>query len=253
MALSILTILPLISSSLGILTIGLVYSVTRLYDHLSPGAITPPISLLGCQQPEHSIYQVGFALTGLSLWICLWHWQRTLYSKFLVPFGRITAFAMLIGGQLAAVGVVGQGVITLEENLIENLHNGLPISPQSILHQQLAAIFFLGAAIHCYSTLYYAMATSRRTSQKSCCFSLWSVRIKTLCVLTSFAALPIAEALHPARTSSMDKRNLNIAGLAQYVAVASYILFFGSYSLDFYNYQQGHPKTPTTTETEKTK
>ena len=39
--------------------------------------------------------------------------------------------------------------------------------------------------------------------------------------------------LHPTRHANQD--DWNIGGLAQYIAVGSYIAFFGSYALDFAN------------------
>jgi hypothetical protein len=45
-------------------------------------------------------------------------------------------------------------------------------------------------------------------------------------------AWPVAEALHPAATGNIEERDVAVGGVAQYVTVGAYILFFGSYSLD---------------------
>jgi hypothetical protein len=148
---------------------------------------------------------------------------------------------MIVGGYLAPFGVAGQGLLTMEEDLLEHLRLGRKLQSQSVMHQRLAGLFFLGAAAHCYATAFYIVSTTRwlrRTTSGSqsetCVFGPWSVRLKLFCALMSFLSFPIAYGLHPGRTSSVNKRHLNIAGLTQYIVVVSYIVFFGSYSLDFW-------------------
>ena len=241
--------LPIMGSLMGLSTIAGVYILTNRAGHFPPGASTPPISLLGCNSPEHLYYQVGFVLTGLILLAAIDQWRRSsFYDHIHRSFGSFSAKIMLLGGYLAVVGVIGQGIVTLEENFLLHIKEGRGMSFQSILHQQLAGVFFLGAAMHCYATAYYILSTTRSWRNSfgriklqniiasegvSCCYRVWSVRLKLLCVITSFLAVPIAEGMHPTRTHRLEKRNLNIAGMAQYIAVASYIIFFGSYSLDF--------------------
>jgi hypothetical protein len=272
-------LLPALGSVFGLSTILVVYVLTWKAGHLPSRTLTPPISFLGCNSPEHLAYQLGFTLTGIVLLGAIEQWRHLFYSR-LSSFGSWSAMAMVGGGYLAVVGVIGQGLVTLEEDILLHLKMGLGISRQSILHQQLAGIFFLGAAMHCYTTAYYIGSTwwasgkgkrtltrttnnrnqatdtkERQTAPTStqeqdslyssslpspssssgvrCCYGNWSIRLKLVCVATSILAWPIAEVLHPARTTSLDKRNFNIAGKAQYIAVASYILFFGSYTLDF--------------------
>jgi hypothetical protein len=269
-------LLPVMGSLVGISTVLVAYLLTWKAGHLPSGTTTPPISFLGCNSPEHLVYQMGFTLTGIILLGAIEQWRHLFYSR-LNSFGSWSAMAMVGGGYLAVVGVIGQGLVTLEEDILVHLKSGLGTSRQSILHQQLAGIFFLGAAVHCYTTAYYIGSTwwvggaassdnkqggnrnqateavERQNEQTSttedqaslnssstvvcCCYGEWSVRLKLLCVATSFLSWPIAEGLHPARTTSLDKRTFNIAGMAQYIAVVSYILFFGSYTLDFASFR----------------
>jgi hypothetical protein len=45
--------------------------------------------------------------------------------------------------------------------------------------------------------------------------------------------MPIAQRLHPALTGNVDDAHqFDLAGLAQYVTVGGYILFFATYSVD---------------------
>jgi septum formation inhibitor MinC len=55
--------------------------------------------------------------------------------------------------------------------------------------------------------------------------------------VTSLISWPLAELLHPTNNTRhiLSKRKFAVGGLAQYITVGSYILFFGSYALDFFN------------------
>jgi hypothetical protein len=102
-----------------------------------------------------------------------------------------------------------------------------------VLHQSIAGIFFLGAAVHCYATVYMYFKCEAADTQ---CMrqSKW---LKAAVVVCSLMASPVATAMHPAATGSSHKRGFAIAGIAQYLTVGSYILFFGTYSVDFFSIQ----------------
>jgi len=228
------TILPALGSLVGIGTIASTYLLTQRSNHLPEGVLTPPISFLGCQSPEHEVYQIGFTITGLLLWASIHHWTRVIYPIMREEY-RMSSRIMLLGGYIAAIGVIGQGIWTLEEDLLLKIRvEGFQQSLQTLLHQHLAAGFFLGAALHCYATIYYCLRETFRSNATSrCLFHRSSVHLKTLCVILSFLSFPIAEFFHPARTHSLNRRAFSVAGLAQYLTVGSYIFFFGSYALDF--------------------
>mmetsp|Transcript_9656 Transcript_9656/g.28917 ORF Transcript_9656/g.28917 Transcript_9656/m.28917 type:complete len:257 (-) Transcript_9656:62-832(-) len=222
--------LPLFGAVLGIGTITVVYILTKSAGHLPDGVSTPPISLLGCQSPEHEFYQVGFALTGLALLTCVRLWAATFYPRIrrAVP---ASSRAALFGGYLAAVGVIGQGIVTLDEDFLERLGQGHIMSQQSTLHQGIAGLFFVGAAVHCYATCYICLLGG--DEEAATLYSFGGNVMKFACLLVSMVAYPVAEAMHPASSGNPSLHNMNVGGLAQYATVGSYILFFGSYALDF--------------------
>ena len=227
------TAVPLVGSACGSATILLVYFLTWNAGHLPNGVATPPISLLGCNSPEREAYQIGFTLTGLLLLQSVRAWRTTFYPRLKEKNNWFLPFLMLVGSYMAVFGVIGQGVVTLEENMLANLKQGQKMARQSILHQFLALVFFSGAAMHCYTTMYMCFIGSNATQ-----YSKASVRIKLVCVIISLVSWPIAEALHPTNATNLSKRGFAVGGLAQYVTVLSYILFFGSYSIDFSAIQQ---------------
>jgi hypothetical protein len=232
MKMSMQTAMPLLGSACGSGTILLVYFLTWNAGHLPNGVATPPISLLGCNSPEHEAYQIGFTLTGLLLLGNIQNWKAVFYPRLKDQNYRFVTFLTLVGSYMAVLGVIGQGVVTLEENMLANIKQGKDMAQQSSIHQILALVFFTGSAMHCYLTMYMCYCGNTPTYSKN------SVRIKLACVLTSFVSWPIAEALHPTNASHLSKRGFAVGGLAQYITVISYILFFGSYSIDFSSRQQ---------------
>ena len=260
-SITITIVIPILGSLCGIITILVVYFVTRHHDRLPNGVSTPPISLLGCNSPEHELYQIGFTLTGLLLAKAIRYWKFILYPKF--PHNNrgliIPKVCMILGSYMAVIGVIGQGLVTLEEDFLTNIKSQ-PMGRQSINHQILALIFFSGAAMHCYATIYVCLIGRKRTQREQYStnsessstaatiqnyYSETSVLIKVICAFTSLISWPIAERLHPLnveRGQMNNKRGFAVGGLAQYITVISYIVFFGSYSLDFYNHHHAQQK-----------
>ena len=69
------------------------------------GVTTPPISLLGCNTPEHEIYQIGFTFTGLLLSKSIYNWQQILYPQLFSHRGIIPKYAMIIGSYMPQINV----------------------------------------------------------------------------------------------------------------------------------------------------
>jgi hypothetical protein len=218
--------MPFLGSLVGVGTIVLIYYLTWSSGHLPDNIATPPISLLGCKSPEHEAYQVGFTLTGLLLFWCVHIWKRAFYPHFKGDY-PFASSGSLFGAYLAVIGVIGQGIVTLESDFFERVERGDTMSAQSICHQLIAGCFFLGAAMHCYATCYICFVGGGVAV-----YSALGKRAKFTCLVASLVAWPIAEALHPAVTGNIEKRAVAVGGVAQYVTVGAYILFFGSYSLD---------------------
>lgn len=245
--------LPVLGSSSGLATIVTVYWLTfrdglphgsSTSSHHDVAIVTPPISLLGCQEPAHTAYQVGFAVTAVVLGGVIVQWTRCFFAPIAAQFGWTTAWSMRMGAYLAVVGLAGQGIVTLQADLWDKILRNrqdsgsggrFTLEPQSIWHQQLAAVFFLGAALHCYTTVYYCLAASASSLQYK---SPTSRRLKYVAACLSIVSYPLAVVMHPARTQSADAVNWNVGGLAQYITVGSYIVFFGSYALDFAHLQE---------------
>lgn len=56
---------PMLGALAAVTTVVLAYKATMDRHQLPDFAVTPPISLLGCQDPARTIYAVGFVITGI--------------------------------------------------------------------------------------------------------------------------------------------------------------------------------------------
>ena len=238
-----LWLLPALGSLVGTGSILVCYFLTARAGHLPPGVSTPPISFLGCEEPEHTAYQIGFALTGSLLASCVHIWSVVVYPMMLADGYKTCATVARLGGWAACIGVTGQGLITLEAGIVQKLQaDGPPqLSQQSIVHQLIAAVFFAGAAAHCYAFT-YAVNKSRPSSQLRSFVGPTGQLLKLGICLCTFVASPLAQMLHPAAQASSGSRlgaGFDVAGLAQYVTVGLYILYFGTYTIDLGYYLQG--------------
>jgi hypothetical protein len=118
--------------------------VTQAHNHLPEGVRTPPISFLGCNSPEHEVYQIGFSITGIFLAICMYLWFDAIYPAIVRAGFTNCAYYSKVGGIASVVGVIGQGLITLEENLAEKLGKpGLQLTLQSKSVFSSSFLFFL--------------------------------------------------------------------------------------------------------------
>ena len=209
---------PLVGAFCGVATIVVCYHLTAANGHLPPGVSTPPISFLGAKDPEHTAYQLGFAVTGVALAACMHLWSVIVHPILLnAGYGSCASYG-LWGGWAACVGATGQGLITFEENIVAKIAESNPqISAQSMWHQLIAAGFFMGAAAHCYSMTYAVWSSPSPALQRFVC--LPSKLVKTVICVGTFVASPIAQALHPAarQGSGSDNASFAVAGLAQYL------------------------------------
>jgi len=193
-------------------TILVCYFITSQNGHLPMGVTTPPISFLGAQEPEHTVYQIGFSLTGLLLAfsVCIWH--REVEPLLMdADFVRAAAIAAM-GGWFACLGAAGQGLVTLETDILAVVSTpDSTMSRQSVLHQVLAAFFFLGAAVHCYSMSWVLSWADPSNAGLQRLFSPSSRRFKTACCLGTVVASPLAQALHPAARAYTARKVLEWA------------------------------------------
>eukprot|EP00658_Telonema_sp_P-2_P039877 TRINITY_DN28497_c0_g1_i1.p1 TRINITY_DN28497_c0_g1~~TRINITY_DN28497_c0_g1_i1.p1 ORF type:complete len:241 (+),score=30.82 TRINITY_DN28497_c0_g1_i1:218-940(+) len=237
----------MVSAATGTATIVLSYHLTAQAGHLPPGSTTPPISFLGAKQPEHTAYQIGFGLTGLLMGWCLHIWSRVILPELQSDGFELCASVAKWGGWTACFGACGQGLITLEPEIVEKLGmlGRAEISPQNGVHQLIALFFFVGAAVHCYS-MTYALVCCNRESRLRQLSGPSSRALKLVVCAGTFLSAPVAEVLHPAaRLSIGGARKMDIAGLAQYLTVGLYIAYFGLYSLDLLCYSRCSPQIKT--------
>ncbi|CAE7280795.1 unnamed protein product [Symbiodinium natans] len=149
--------IPGIGAFCGTGTIAAVYHLAASGGHLPPNSTTPPISFLGVLEPEHTVYQLGFLVTGLLLAASVRLWSAV-FAPLLTAAGlEQCAYYGWLGGWLASFGAATQGLVTLESGILGKIASASSeLSVQSKLHQAFALFFFLGCMMHCGSMTYAA-------------------------------------------------------------------------------------------------
>mmetsp|Transcript_25062 Transcript_25062/g.40665 ORF Transcript_25062/g.40665 Transcript_25062/m.40665 type:complete len:265 (+) Transcript_25062:52-846(+) len=224
----------------GTLTIFACYHTTvNVQRHLPSWLWMPVISLLGCAEPESTYYQIGFAATGLSTLLFFITFQRSILRY--IPGGQFQAEKRKLKWTVlfAAFGIFGQGVITMEESAINGITKTSDASvqwqpgSQSIIHQALAAVFFISAMIHGYN----AIVVYQSCTQQPFPSMTLSKYFKILTFAFPLCFQSMSFVYHPIRSGTKSQNELNMAGLAQWISVFCYLLFFASYAIDHLSIQ----------------
>jgi hypothetical protein len=140
----IVALLPLAGMFAVATTVWKCYWLTRELNHVPRALIFPAISALGVLEPEHRIYQIGFAITGVCVFGIF-----VLFRIYVVPallIGReedlvatASVFKAATMGYVCSAGIVIQGWFTLSQ------------TPNTavMLHFVGALMFMFGAMQHC--------------------------------------------------------------------------------------------------------
>ena len=262
------SILPALT---GVVTIQLCYHYTITVSHHLPEWLwIPVISLLGCTQPERIIYQIGFGLTGLFTLLFYYTYPYTILqyitlnninntinnntntnnnnnntnkndeiknNKSLLADYKWKLHNSIL---VCSVGIFGQGIITMEFDAIKYMTNVDVIKSntiewkpgmQSIIHQVFALAFFIGSLYHGINCI--QLYFNNNINGKYIKNMLFTKYFKLIMLAFPFVFQFISFIYHPISTGNKSKDNLNIAGLTQWLTVFSYLIFFGSYSIDF--------------------
>ena len=134
---------PLGSMTCVLFTLAICYYLWRTGSNIrDPRVIFPAISELGASMPEQRFYQVGFAITGLLLALHIRLFSQLVLPKMLEHDTsteiKNQAELAISWGYYSAVGVILQGVFTLE----------MKLSMQSMIHWGGAVLFMSGAMNH---------------------------------------------------------------------------------------------------------
>ena len=232
------SIIGLLPAVCGISTIFFVYYTTvSVHQHLPDWLWMPVISLLGCAEPESTYYQIGFATTGLSTLLFFFTFQRSILAH--IPDGAF-------GGEKAklkwtvlfcAIGVAGQGVVTMEESAIRGITGtrsegqgeiGWQPGAQSVVHQLLAAMFFGAAMFHGWTAIQVYFRCEQGPIARLWLSKYFKAAVFGFPLVFQFAAF----VYHPISGGTKTQNELNKAGLAQWITVFSYLAFFASYAVD---------------------
>eukprot|EP00484_Ammonia_sp_Unknown_P029472 CAMPEP_0197035730 /NCGR_PEP_ID=MMETSP1384-20130603/13444_1 /TAXON_ID=29189 /ORGANISM="Ammonia sp." /LENGTH=268 /DNA_ID=CAMNT_0042465825 /DNA_START=30 /DNA_END=836 /DNA_ORIENTATION=+ len=220
------------------------YTTVYSHQHLPPWLWMPVISLLGCAEPESTYYQIGFALTGLSTLLFYFTFQTSILRYIPAEQFKDERVKLQWSVLLAAFGVFGQGVITMEESAIDGItkpgqqaadDTNVQWQPgrQSMIHQLLAAVFFMACMFHGFN----AITVYKNCAQQPFKSMVWSRYFKMLMFGFPVFFQFFAFMYHPIRTGTKTQNELNKAGLAQWITVFCYLAFYASYAVDHLSIQ----------------
>eukprot|EP01083_Nonionella_stella_P272881 925599_1 len=233
-------IIGLLPAICGVSSILYCYQTTiYTHNHLPEWLWMPVISLLGCKEPESTYYQIGFGITGLVTLLFFFTFQTSILqyipNKFADEKSKLKWTVLA-----AAFGVFGQGVITMEESAIEgitnvNADNEVQWKPgtQSIIHQLLAAVFFISAMFHGWSAITVYSNCQTEPIKSLVLSKYFKILSFTIPLLFQFSAF----VYHPISGGTKTQNDLNKAGLGQWLTVFSYLAFFASYAVDHISIQ----------------
>ena len=236
---SFIIVSGILPSNFGIITIVLCYHLSvNVYNHFPSWLWMPVISLLGCMQPERTIYQIGFTITSLSTLLFYFTFKNGLLK--VLPYNGYhkTIKSLKYTILLCAIGVFGQGIITLSDDVVDilikddGIDNYIP-SWQSIVHQLCALLFFISGLFHGIICIILYHKLKDTEDMKQLKFSRW---FKSLLLVITLTQIVASILYHPANFNNKGKTKnmLNVAGVAQWTVVFTYLVFFSSYSLDYY-------------------
>ena len=258
---------PLGSMACVLWTVFTCYYMWRTGSNIrDPRVIFPAISELGASMPEHRVYQVGFAVTGVLLALHI-----HLFSQIVIPqlleYGNSEmqqhADNCVWYGYVAAAGVIAQGVFTLE----------MALSAQSCVHWAGAIMFMNGAMNHAQesrslyeSALQYAdhvpiltnrmltstIAVRRFIVDYSTVFMFLPIILTQLFFASQGKAnapsprVDVPDGATPAQRAALEKeaqemqsqmpdpKTMNMMGAMQWAIILQFAVYFCTYAVDLY-------------------
>ena len=152
---------------------------------------------------------------------------------------------------LCALGVFGQGIITMDTDALDMVLSmdrssssskdsskdteSVQFTPnwQSTIHQLLAAVFFMAAMFHGMTCvrLLFAQQYATSNSYRDVTLSTW---FKALMLVLPILFQLLCFWFHPVMTGNKSHDSLNLGGITQWLVVGSYLLFFASYAYDYH-------------------
>jgi hypothetical protein len=245
-----LSFLPIAICIVAVVVIVLAVQLANQHKgHLPKGMTYPPISLAMAKDPERTLGQFGFPIVSVLFIICYLPFKKTVIMTLEDRHKQNVSnacWAALFG--FVCLGLVG--AIPLQENAVNlsSKNTKVKLQLQSIIHQLAAAVFFVCSIWHSQTILGVMVDTKSPILNVNIKRNYASYLFKQGSMYMMFMPAVLSFVLHP--TSSIAKMlNLNdlikaddIGGIAQYIAVLAVMIFFTSYSIDFYHCHQINTK-----------
>jgi len=157
--LAVYSVLP-VTNAAAVVIAGVVISLcaflSRVFEHVPDWMTIPPIMMSGYVLPESVIYSGGLTLVAVCLIFCqslLYLLRRAMLQRDWKPndknlplrFVNIVEYSFSI---VAAIALITQAVVPVQENVLYTLFNYVEIEQNTITHTTASACWWLAEAFH---------------------------------------------------------------------------------------------------------
>ena len=228
-----LPIIVIIAALIPVATIITTFTLSKTMGHLPEGTLFPQISLTGNHTPEYYVYAAGFGVTGLLMLYLGFILHIKIIRCFLDDKGVRLNIAAMIFLFAAAVGLVTQGSVHLQEDF--NMFNDDSSSSMmkktigTYIHLTGAGVFFVSALT--YTILMDILLRFEDMRENGFHLGWWIAKI----VLTvTYIGGAFVSVFGTYANADGPKKGM-IAAIGQWTAVFSFILYIATFSGDIYN------------------
>uniref|UniRef100_A0A0G4HY44 CWH43-like N-terminal domain-containing protein n=1 Tax=Chromera velia CCMP2878 TaxID=1169474 RepID=A0A0G4HY44_9ALVE len=221
--------IPLVVTTVPSLFMFLSFCLAKYNNHIPSWAWSPTVSLTGLQEPERSIYQLGFVMSFVSFWLMIAQLAWFLPRIAQTTFERCLAFGAIVSVILANFGFLIQTLTPLQEDVLLVKYFGEEPTTQSLIHFFGAVAFFTFSWIHGILVAWLFVVSKAPVVQS------WkfSRKVKIACVYgIFFIRLDKIALLYIDDYATLE----NLAGMFQRLQVYLVLTYFSSYSWDIYQH-----------------
>lgn len=246
-----------VAALIPVVTILTTYTMSKTMGHLPKDTLFPQISLTGNHKPEYYVYATGFGVTGVLMVYLGFILHIKIVRCFLDGKGSGLNIAAMIFLFAAAVGLVTQGTVHLQEDFggfdKETSHSSAPYSSSSSSFLPLIAtdnnllsagksytvgtfVHLAGAGVFFVSALVYVILMDillRLEDMRENGFHLlwWVAKFVLTVTYIGGAAVSVSGTY---ANADGPKKGM-ISAIGQWTAVFSFILYIATFAGDIYN------------------
>lgn len=232
-----LPIIVVIAALIPVATILTTYTISKTMGHLPEGTLFPQISLTGNHSPELYVYACGFDITGILMVYLGFVLHIKIIRCFLDEKGSCLNITAMIFLFMAAIGLVAQGSLHLQDGFGEFDKSDSSSSEKAqmeynagtFIHLAGAGVFFISALI--YAILMDILLKFEDMRENGFHLGWWVAKV----VFTVTYVLGAFVSVFGTYGNGHTPEGSMISAIGQWTAVFSFILYIATFAGDIYN------------------